>query len=181
MTDARPATSYALQTSVAFTAFDGKQFHDLAEARTHVRGELYTRVLADACRDKPDFARLDKDLLVEFLMTHGPRLAKIAVDPFNPAPLPQEKPATQQPAAQAPAIPAARPDASPAPSAARKLMNLAERGLESVRPVPMAGTPAREWPKHPLDNAQGHDADLAQAMERELDIPFHMEPARHRG
>ena len=86
---------FVIATVPAYQTVDGQRFHDLGEAQTHTRRELFAAIRARACRGNPEFARLDKDLLIDFLMENGSMIGGASREPFNPIPM-------QRPEAAAP-------------------------------------------------------------------------------
>lgn len=132
-----------IQTVPAYQTRDGEKFHTLEAAQTHAKTRWFEAIIQNACKGHPDYARLDRDLLVKFLFETGAQITGAVQSPLNPAPIaapaPATKPAEAQPVAQEKprtyeaAIPAARVDASPAQTVADKLMGAAERGLSMVR------------------------------------------------
>lgn len=75
-------TANHIQTVFGYQTNDGQKFHDLGEAQKHTRRSLYGIIFDRAVAADLKFARLDKDLLMDFLMTGGTALAKIATDPL---------------------------------------------------------------------------------------------------
>lgn len=163
--------SYAVKTVIAFEAHDGQKFHSLGEAQIHTRTELFRHIYRVRCAARPEFARLDQDLLVEFLFASTPILAQAMTEPFNPMPLPNpSKPPAAAPAAEPErAMPAARADAAPTPTVAAKLVSAAQRGLESVRSVRDPGFPPRTEPV--ANEVRVSYGDTVAALEAELDLP----------
>ena len=78
----------------AFRTVDGEQFFNEDAARTHERTYGMLGVIERAVKADPDFARLDRDLLLAFLLKHGAVAAKVALAPI-PA---QAEPTVQEPA-----------------------------------------------------------------------------------
>jgi hypothetical protein len=159
--------NFPVQTILAYQTVDGQKFFTPAEAREHTRNELYKAIIAQETNKRPEFARLDPALLLDFIRAASPYLPGAIAAPFDPAPLPTARPAPAQPAAPAAAIPAARPDASPSPSVADKLMTAARTGLEAVRqrgPAPEARAEFRK------DNPTAEPDPFLTEMEKELAI-----------
>lgn len=166
-----PATKFTVQTVLAYATADGERFHSVEDAQLHTRKELYKALHARACRDNPEFARLDKDLLVDLLLHSGSYFAKAITNAFEPLPL-APPPAAQAQATAASTVtpmPAARPDASPAPTAATRLMDAAAKSLATVRGeradpgFPPSTTPAAREPVRKMVDEFDEEMDAAVA------------------
>jgi hypothetical protein len=81
-----------LQTIVAYQAKDGKQFFDLAESQTYARRQMHGGIYNAALKHDPNFAKLDKELVIDMLMLFGKHFAKVAQDPLEPAALDAKEP-----------------------------------------------------------------------------------------
>lgn len=71
-----------IKPTAAFVTTDGKQFFNQEEARQHERTTAFERLYANACRANPQFARLDRALILAFVKVHGVEIGKIAGDPI---------------------------------------------------------------------------------------------------
>lgn len=161
-----PATErpkFFVQTVIAYETTDGKKFHSLDEAKNHTRDELYKSIIKHAVSNRPEFARLEPALLLDFIKAAAPYLPGAINAPFDPFPIPAKK-SVAEPAATAQApIPAARPDASPAPGPAARLLSAAANGLAQVR-----NPGARIDPGFPPRTAPS-EREMVEAFEEEMD------------
>jgi hypothetical protein len=66
----------------AYQTSDGNRFYDVELARQHARTLLFHRLVVDAVRANPQFARLDPELLIEFLNVHGTAVGETADAPL---------------------------------------------------------------------------------------------------
>jgi hypothetical protein len=68
----------------AFETPDKSRFFREEEARMHERRCDFNNLVETAVRSHPSFARLDHELLVDFLMKHGSTAGKLADSPILP-------------------------------------------------------------------------------------------------
>lgn len=69
----------------AYETPDKQRFFDEEEARKHERRYDYGNHVDLAVKSRPEFARLDRELLLDFLMQHGSTIGKLADSPIEPA------------------------------------------------------------------------------------------------
>lgn len=69
---------------IAFETPDNQRFFNEAEARTHERRYDFGNQIDTAVRSEPQFARLDRGLLIDFFMKHGSTIGKLADSPITP-------------------------------------------------------------------------------------------------
>lgn len=77
----------AIQTVVSYQTRDGERFNSLPEAQTHARTQWFEAIITTASKENPEFARLDRDLLIKFLFSTGAHLAHAINNGLSPAPL----------------------------------------------------------------------------------------------
>lgn len=75
---------FQIKTVAAYAAADGKRFHELGEAQTYTRDKMLDSLIATACKNNPEFARLDKPLLKDFLLLTGTMAGAIMAEPLQP-------------------------------------------------------------------------------------------------
>lgn len=75
----------------AYAAADGTKFHDAAEAQAYTRDKMLDSLINTACKERPDYAKLDHTLLREFLLLTGRTVGAIMAEPLTPV---QRQPAT---------------------------------------------------------------------------------------
>lgn len=68
----------------AYETPDKQRFFDEEEARKHERRYDYGNHVDLAVKSRPEFARLDRELLLDFLMQHGSTIGKLADAPILP-------------------------------------------------------------------------------------------------
>lgn len=68
----------------AYAAADGKRFHDATEAQAYTRNKMLDSVITAAAKENPAFARLDHDLLRDFLLRTGRTVGAIMAEPLTP-------------------------------------------------------------------------------------------------
>ena len=68
----------------AYETPDKQRFFDEEEARKHERRYDYGNHVDLAVKSRPEFARLDRELLLDFLMQHGQTIGKLAESPIKP-------------------------------------------------------------------------------------------------
>lgn len=68
----------------AYETPDKQRFFDEEEARKHERRYDYGNHVDLAVKSRPEFARLDRELLLDFLMQHGSTIGKLADSPIEP-------------------------------------------------------------------------------------------------
>lgn len=147
----------------AFETADGQKVFSAEEARHISRGLLYAAEIESAIKANPQFARLDKELLIAFCRAHGVRIGEMSRDPLEIAPLPGEPYDLAQKRMhvdpKTPPMPAARPIAEVA---------------RPVRSEPVLGMPyGQQKPdilKTAIHNVDAKERALSEAMERELDL-----------
>lgn len=126
---------------IAYETPDKQRFFDENEARNHERRYNFGNQIDTAVRSNPQFARLDRDLLIDYFMQHGSTIGKLADSPISPEEL-----------------------RSP-PAGYRG--TLAERPTMGVLPHPESeGQRARE-----IMTLPGKPIDLASELDRELNGP----------
>ena len=81
--------AYQIKIAPSYTAADGKRFLDLAEAQTHTRDRMLESAIVLATKQNPEFARLDKPLLKEFLLLSGAVVGQIMAEKLEPLAPPQ--------------------------------------------------------------------------------------------
>ena len=69
---------------IAFETPDNQRFFNEAEARTHERRYDFGNQIDSAVRSDPQFARLDRGLLIDYFMKHGSTIGKLADSPITP-------------------------------------------------------------------------------------------------
>lgn len=67
----------------AFETPDRKRFFDENEARDHERRYDFGNLIDVAVRGNPQFARLDRELLLDFLTKHGSTAGRLADSPIS--------------------------------------------------------------------------------------------------
>jgi len=77
---------FQIKTIPAYAAADGAKFHDLAEAQAHTRKQMIAATIRAACKDNSEFARLDKDLLTDFLLLTGRHVGAVMAEPLAAQP-----------------------------------------------------------------------------------------------
>lgn len=87
-----------IQTNPVYTTLDGEHFFDKEQARHHAQGLLFGAAIDAGVEHNPQFARLDRDLMIQFMRTFGTRIGEMARDPLHIAPI---QSATTEPAATA--------------------------------------------------------------------------------
>jgi len=150
---------FQIKTVPAYQAADGKRFHDLTEARVHTRDKMLESMIATAIKDHPEFARLDKPLLKEFLLKTGTVAGKIMAEPLEPS---------------VPPVAAIKVEASADDDLAERLRRLAAAGHDATTTPVMPrtqnpdifrnGGPANST----IAAARAVDADLEREVEAEL-------------
>ena len=68
----------------AFETPDKQRFFDEKEARTHERRYDFGNQIDTAVRSNPQFANLDRALLIDYFMQHGSTIGKLADSPITP-------------------------------------------------------------------------------------------------
>lgn len=68
----------------AYETSDKKRFFDEDDARNHQRRYVYGELVETAVSTRPVLARLDRELLLDFLMTFGSAIGKIAEQSYEP-------------------------------------------------------------------------------------------------
>ena len=68
----------------AFETPDKQRFFDEKEARTHERRYDFGNQIDTAVRSNPQFAKLDRALLIDYFMQHGSTIGKLADSPILP-------------------------------------------------------------------------------------------------
>ena len=68
----------------AFETPDKQRFFDEKEARTHERRYDFGNQIDTAVRSNPQFAKLDRALLIDYFMQHGSTIGKLADSPITP-------------------------------------------------------------------------------------------------
>lgn len=79
-----------IRAVVSYETADGKHFTDLQEAKTHTRAGLHLAIYKAAIKTDEKFAHLDKELLVDFLMSFDRQIATVAADQMKPVALPEK-------------------------------------------------------------------------------------------
>lgn len=69
---------------IAYETPDKQRFFDENEARNHERRYDFGNQIDTAVRSNPQFARLDRDLLIDYFMQHGSTIGKLADSPISP-------------------------------------------------------------------------------------------------
>ena len=69
---------------IAFETPDNQRFFNETEARTHERRYDFGNQIDTAVRSEPQFARLDRGLLIDYFMKHGSTIGKLADSPITP-------------------------------------------------------------------------------------------------
>lgn len=69
---------------IAYETPDNQRFFNEAEARTHERRYDFGNQIDTAVRSEPQFARLDRGLLIDYFMKHGSTIGKLADSPIAP-------------------------------------------------------------------------------------------------
>ena len=69
---------------IAYETPDNQRFFNEAEARTHERRYDFGNQIDTAVRSDPQFARLDRGLLIDYFMKHGSTIGKLADSPITP-------------------------------------------------------------------------------------------------
>ena len=80
--------AYQIKLVPAFQAADGTRFHDVEEARKFTRDNMLKATISAAVKQNPQFAKLDPELLREFLLMTGKHVGAVMAEPldvFNPA------------------------------------------------------------------------------------------------
>lgn len=114
---------FQIKTVAAYQTGDGEKFHHLEEARTHTRRHLLGMIFDAQKKERPDYARLDRELFIDLCMTVGPKIGATMNDALEPQPISGTGPAFN-----------AFPGASPIPSAQREVS-----GVRPVTMVPRSG------------------------------------------
>ena len=124
----------------AFETPDKQRFFDEKEARTHERRYDFGNQIDAAVRSNPQFARLDRALLIDYFMQHGSTIGKLADSPI----LPQRSFGSSSPAEEAERqVPRAAPTAKPttgilphptSPEGQRRMAESDKRAREIMTP-----------------------------------------------
>ena len=69
---------------IAFETPDHQRFFNEDEARKHERRYDFGNQIDTAVRSEPQFARLDREMLIDYFMQHGSTLGKLADSPILP-------------------------------------------------------------------------------------------------
>ena len=69
---------------IAFETPDNQRFFNETAARTHERRYDFGNQIDTAVRSEPQFARLDRGLLIDYFMKHGSTIGKLADSPIAP-------------------------------------------------------------------------------------------------
>lgn len=75
---------FQIKTIAAFQAADGTKFHDLAEAQSFTRNKMIESAIDLAIKQNAQFSRLDRKLLIDFLLLSGEVVGKIMAEPLAP-------------------------------------------------------------------------------------------------
>ncbi len=84
-----------MKTVTIFESANGARFNDEAEARTHERRDNFSTLFGAAMAASPMYARLDRELMLDFLMQHGIAVGEIANNPLTVEPPYKTKPADE--------------------------------------------------------------------------------------
>lgn len=80
--------AYQIKLVPAYEAADGTRFHDVDEARKFTRDNMLKATISGAVKHNPQFAKLDPELLREFLLLTGKHVGAVMAEPldvFNPS------------------------------------------------------------------------------------------------
>ena len=69
---------------IAYETPDNQRFFNEDEARKHERRYDFGNQIDTAVRSDPQFARLDRGLLIDYFMKHGSTIGKLADSPITP-------------------------------------------------------------------------------------------------
>ena len=69
---------------IAFETPDHQRFFNEDEARKHERRYDFGNQIDTAVRSNPQFARLDREMLIDYFMQHGSTIGKLADSPITP-------------------------------------------------------------------------------------------------
>ena len=75
---------FQIKTVAAFQAADGTRFHDLPAAQAFTRNKMLESAIDLAVKQNAQFTRLDRKLLLEFLLLSGEVVGKIMAEPLAP-------------------------------------------------------------------------------------------------
>jgi len=75
---------FQIKTVPAYEAADGSKFHDLPDAQDHTRRSMLEAAINAAVKANPQFARLDKPLLTEFLLMTGKHVGAVMAESLAP-------------------------------------------------------------------------------------------------
>lgn len=128
--------AFQIKTVAAFEAADGTKFHSLGEAQDFTRRKMVEAGIETAIKANPQFARLDKPLLVDFLLMTGRHMGAVMAEPLAPT--------------------------DPRYATGGEVKNISinapgtiSRDVAQARAEAME--PRREWPEHPLHTAKAVD------------------------
>lgn len=75
--------AYQIKLVPAFQAADGTRFHDVDEARKFTRDNMLKATISGAVKHNPQFAKLDPELLREFLLLTGKHVGAVMAEPLD--------------------------------------------------------------------------------------------------
>jgi hypothetical protein len=76
--------AYQIKVVPAFQAADGTRFHDVEEAQKFTRDNMLKATISAAVKQNPQFAKLDPELLREFLLLTGKHVGAVMAEPLLP-------------------------------------------------------------------------------------------------
>lgn len=76
--------AYQIKVVPAFQAADGTRFHDVEEAQKFTRDNMLKATISAAVKQNPQFAKLDAELLREFLLMTGKHVGAVMAEPLTP-------------------------------------------------------------------------------------------------
>ena len=76
---------FQIKTVAAYQAADGTKFHNLAEAQDFTRIKMVESAIDLAIKQNAQFSRLDRKLLIDFLLLSGDVVGKIMAEPLAPS------------------------------------------------------------------------------------------------
>lgn len=86
--------NYQIQTIPAYKAADGREFLDLDAAQAYTREKMLTATINAAIKDRPDYARLDTGLLLDFLLLTGKHVGLVMAEPLQPTTEAERRPSS---------------------------------------------------------------------------------------
>lgn len=166
--------AYQIKTVAAYQAADGTKFHDLAEAQAFTRRKMVEAAIDGAVKSNAQFARLDRNLLIDFALLAGRHLGAVMSESLAAAPqvytakaedvLRQTHSIEVAPArvgerSGEQVILTNTPRAGEAPGLRERI---------NTTPIPPSDTP--KWGEHPLRQAMSNvDAQLEADIESEVE------------